>query len=117
MKSVLQYANYRKFLLDYYKEMRKKKPGEFSYRIFAKQIKMANASFLHNIMHGRRKPDIPTVLRIAEAIGLDGQETSYFANLVELNHASAANVKRFFLNEMKLVKTRGGVLVRKAKKR
>ena len=116
MRSVRNYANYRKFLLDYYGAMQKKDP-EFSYRKFAKQVKHANASFLNNIMHGRRKPEIRTIISIAAATGMDEQETRYFANLVELNHAASAPVRQYFQNELQFIRSCGNILKYRKKKK
>ena len=93
MKSVLSYIDYRHFLRDFYDE-KKHMTRFFSTRYFAKKAGLSSASFLREVINGKKNLGKPTVEKFIVALGLTGKEARFFRHLVYFNQAVGADEKQ-----------------------
>lgn len=93
MKTIFEYINYRAFLEDYYNEM-KRTTSYFSTRYFAQKAGISSASFLRDVINGKKNLSKRTVERFATAMNLSEKEYRFFSHLVFFNQAQNANEKQ-----------------------
>jgi uncharacterized protein (TIGR02147 family) len=93
MKPVLSYIDYRLYLRDFYDE-KKQTTRFFSTRYFAKKAGLSSASFLREIINGKKNLGKPTVEKFILALGLTGKEARFFKHLVFFNQARGADEKQ-----------------------
>ncbi len=93
MKSILSYIDYRCFLRDFYDE-KKRTTRFFSTRYFAKKAGLSSASFLREVIDGKKNLAKQTIERFIQAMNLDGKEAKFFKHLVLFNQASGADDKQ-----------------------
>jgi uncharacterized protein (TIGR02147 family) len=93
MKSILSYIDYRCYLRDFYDE-KKQKTRFFSTRYFAKKAGLSSASFLREIINGKKNLGKPTVEKFILALELTGKEARFFKHLVFFNQAVGADEKQ-----------------------
>jgi uncharacterized protein (TIGR02147 family) len=93
MKSILSYIDYRLYLRDFYDE-KKQTTRFFSTRYFAKKAGLSSASFLREIINGKKNLGKPTVEKFILALGLTGKEARFFKHLVFFNQAVGADEKQ-----------------------
>lgn len=86
---IFTYLNYRDYLRDYYMQA-KENTSHFSYRYFAKRAGFASSNFLKLVMDGKRNISPQSVDKIAEALGLSGEEHRFLAHLVAFAQAEDA---------------------------
>ena len=86
MPDISTYTDYRKFLKDYYAEVKTKTPG-FSYLAFARMAGLNSKGFIFNIFSGKRTLSRSNILGFIQAMKLDKYEAAYFENLVAFNQA------------------------------
>ncbi len=78
---VQDFLDYRAYLRAYYEEAKQSRPG-FSFRLFSKLAGLKSPNFLKLVMDGQRNLGPEWVGRFAEALGLQGEDAAYFADLV-----------------------------------
>lgn len=83
------YLDYRRFLRDWF-DWKKASNPRYSHRLFAKRAGQRSPSLLLLVMDGRRNLTPQTTRAFAGAVGLDDDETRYFALLVRLDQAESA---------------------------
>jgi uncharacterized protein (TIGR02147 family) len=93
MKSVLSYIDYRQYLRDYYDE-KKQTTRFFSTRYFAKKAGLSSASFLREVINGKKNLGKSTVEKFVQALGLTSKEARFFKHLVFFNQAIGADEKQ-----------------------
>ncbi|NLD94752.1 MAG: TIGR02147 family protein [Fibrobacter sp.] len=93
MKSVLSYIDYRQFLKDLYDE-KKRTTRFFSARYFAQKAGLSSASFLREVITGKKNLGKQTVEKFISAIELNGKEARFFRHLVFFNQAANADEKQ-----------------------
>ena len=93
MKSVLSYIDYRLYLRDFYEE-KKQTTRFFSTRYFAKKAGLSSASFLREVINGKKNLGKSTVENFSLALGLCGKESRFFKHLVFFNQATGADEKQ-----------------------
>jgi uncharacterized protein (TIGR02147 family) len=93
MKSILSYIDYRHYLRDFYDE-RKHTTRFFSTRYFAKKAGISSASFLREVINGKKNLGKPSVEKFILALGLTGKEARFFRHLVFFNQAAGADEKQ-----------------------
>lgn len=81
MKSIVEYTDYRTYILDYYKE-RKLLYG-FTWRAFAEAASFKNPVYLKQICDGKYNLSAEAVERVATAMGLVCNDRIYFRSLVK----------------------------------
>jgi uncharacterized protein (TIGR02147 family) len=84
--SVFDFLDYRAFLRAYY-EAAKKRRGGYSFRTFAKRAGLKSPNFFKLVMDGQRNLGVDSVARFAEALDLENEEQTFFADLVAFAQA------------------------------
>lgn len=93
MKSIFKFINYRKYLETYYNE-KKQTTRYFSTRYFAQKAGISSASFLREVIDGKKNLSKTTVKKFAIALNLSEKETRFFTHLVFFNQAKNAEEKQ-----------------------
>lgn len=93
MKSVLSYIDYRHFLRDFYDE-KKQTTRFFSARYFAQKAGLSSASFLREVINGKKNLGNPTIEKFISALDLTGKEARFFKHLVLFNQAVNVDEKQ-----------------------
>lgn len=97
------YLDYRKYLRDAFEAMRAAAPkgkGKASYRSFAKEAGYTSPNLLQLILAGQRELAPANVPGTARALGLNKQETDFFADLVAFERAEGFDEKTFHYQRM-----------------
>lgn len=85
---VYDYLDYRAYLRAYY-EAAKRTRRSFSFRAFSKLAGLRSPNFLKLVMEGERNLGSDSVTRFSTALGHDGAEAEFFADLVAFGQASS----------------------------
>ena len=93
MKSVLSYIDYRRYLRDFYEE-KKQTTRFFSTRYFAQKAGLSSASFLREVINGKKNLGNRSVDKFIRALDLTGKEARFFKHLVSFNQAAGADEKQ-----------------------
>ena len=103
MPDILTFTDYRKFLASYYEE---KKAGNasFSYQSFARKAGFTSKSAVLNVIKGRKNLSKVSGLQLAEAMGLNKRESTYFEALVSFNQARNFKEREFFFEQLNAVR-------------
>lgn len=106
MSDISTYTDYRKFLIDYYKEGKAKNHG-FSFQVFSDRAGLKSKGFLCNVMQGKRGLSRDNIFGLSQAIGLNKYEADYFENLVAFNQAKSFRERNHFFEKLSSIKARG----------
>ena len=91
MKEIVEYADYRKYIRDYYEE--RKRSSVFSWQKFAQDAGFSSAVFLKYVCEGKKNLSIGSAGSVANAMGLVGFEQTYFVLMVSYAHAKSDESK------------------------
>ena len=97
--SVFDYTDYRAYLSDYYKFM-KKHSRAFSYRYFAQRAKIKSSGFYKELVDGKRSLSRSLILKFSEALKHNKKEAEYFENMVYFNESKTIEEKRLYFKKM-----------------
>jgi uncharacterized protein (TIGR02147 family) len=86
LASILAYADFRRYLRDFYTD-RKSRVARFSFRAFAKAAGFASPNFILLVMEGKKNLTGESASRLAQAMGLAGEEAAHFLDLVRFGQA------------------------------
>ena len=92
MKPIVEYSDFRQYMLDYYEE--RKRRSVFSWREFSKIAGFTSSSYMKVVCDGRSKLSRIGVERTGAAMGLVGFEMEYFRAMVEFGQASTEEKKK-----------------------
>jgi len=98
MKPIIEYSNFRQYLLDYYEE--RKRVSAFSWREFSKVAGFTSSSYMKVVCDGKSKLSKIGVERVATAIGLTGFELDYFRAMVKFGQAANEETKKVAYRDM-----------------
>ena len=98
MKSVVEYKDYREYVLDYYHE--RKRTSAFTWREFAKIAGFASGSYLKLVCDGKTRLREEGAKKTALAMGLHGFEYDYFVLMVRYESAKTEREKKKCIEEM-----------------
>lgn len=98
MKSVVEYKDYRDYVLDYYRE--RKRTSAFTWREFAKIAGFASGSYLKLVCDGKTRLREEGAKKTALAMGLLGFEYDYFILMVRYEGAKTDREKKKCFEEM-----------------
>ena len=98
MKSVVEYKDYREYVLDYYHE--RKRTSAFTWREFAKIAGFASGSYLKLVCDGKTRLREEGAKKTALAMGLHGFEYDYFVLMVRYENAKTEREKKKCIEEM-----------------
>jgi len=90
--SVFEYTDFRKYLADYYAAEKERRPS-FSYRAFARRAGFSSPNFLKLVIDGMRNLGKDSVPSFTKALGLVGEEATFFADLVAFAQAPTIEEK------------------------
>jgi uncharacterized protein (TIGR02147 family) len=99
MDDLYSYTDYRRFLKDYYESHKAKNPS-FSYRYLANKAGVNSSAFFKFIIEGKRNLTKQSIIKIAAALRLTGNESEYFENLVFFNQAKTIKEKDLFFSRL-----------------
>ncbi|MBQ3840124.1 MAG: TIGR02147 family protein [Fibrobacter sp.] len=92
MKSIVEYSDFRQYMLDYYEE--RKRRSVFSWREFSKIAGFTSSSYMKVVCDGKSKLSRIGVERTGAAMGLVGFEMEYFRAMVEFGQAATEEKKK-----------------------
>ena len=98
MKPIIEYSDFRQYLLDYYEE--RKRISAFSWREFSKVAGFTSSSYMKVVCDGKNKLSKIGVERVATAIGLTGFELDYFRAMVKFGQAASEETKKAAYRDM-----------------
>lgn len=99
MKSVVEYKDYRQYILDYYGE--RKRSSAFTWREFARLAGFASGSYLKLVCDGKTRLLEEGAKKTALAMGLLGFEYDYFVLMVRYENAKTELQKKKCIEEMR----------------
>lgn len=98
LKSVIEYQDYRQYILDYYTE--RKRCSAFTWREFAKLAGFASGSYLKLVCDGKTRLVEEGAQKTAIAMGLLDFEYDYFILLVQYENAKNDQQKKKCFEEI-----------------
>ena len=98
MKPIIEYSDFRQFLLDYYEE--RKRSSAFSWREFSKIAGFTSSSYMKVVCDGKSKLSKIGVERVAAAMGLTGFELDYFRAMVKFGQTTNEETKKAAYRDM-----------------
>jgi len=99
MARIFEYTDYRKFLSDWCEEQRERSKV-FSFRNFARKGGISSSGFLKSVMDGSRNLTDDAIAKFVKAMDLDGEEASFFNDLVHFNQAETNAEKNHHYKRM-----------------
>lgn len=103
MKSVVDYKDYREYVLDYYRE--RKRTSAFTWREFAKIAGFASGSYLKLVCDGKTRLREEGAKKTALAMGLLGFEYDYFILMVRYENSKTDREKKKCFEELEALST------------
>ena len=97
--NVFDYTDYRKYLLDYYNEQKRKRKA-FSYRYFARKAGINSIGLYRDVINGRQSLGRSLIFKFSQAIGHGEKEAEYFENMVYFNEAKSVEERKLFFERM-----------------
>ena len=98
MRSVLDYDDFRKYILDFYHE--KKETQNLSWRAFAEKARIKSPIFLKLVCDGKSGLAEDTAMRIAEAMDLTSYELDFFLLLTKFNQVKRDDIRNLVFADM-----------------
>ncbi|MEQ1666094.1 MAG: TIGR02147 family protein [Bdellovibrionales bacterium] len=97
---VFDYIDHKIFLQDYY-NYKKNIDANFSYGVFARKARLQARNYLKRIIDGDRPVTSELLPRIAEVIGLNGQESLYFESMVRFTQTIDQSAKAYYFQQLR----------------
>jgi uncharacterized protein (TIGR02147 family) len=97
--SIFDYAEFRRFLSEYYAHA-KSKDRKFSQRYIARQVGASSGGWFADIVQGRISLTGTYMVRLAKLLGLDAEERDYFELLVSYDQAGSLEEKNIYLGKI-----------------
>jgi uncharacterized protein (TIGR02147 family) len=96
---IFDYTDYRKYLLDFYKQQKRYKKA-FSYRYFARKAGINSVGLYKDVVEGRQNLGRALIFKFSAAFGHSKKEAEYFENMVYMNEADTIEERRLFFERM-----------------
>ena len=109
MKSIIEYKDYREYVLEYYRE--RKRTSAFTWREFAKIAGFASGSYLKLVCDGKTRLRLEGAKKTAHAMGLQGFEYDYFILMVRYESAKTDKEKKMCYEEMEALSSAHNVKI------
>lgn len=90
--SVFEFVDFRAYLKAHYEAEKARRPA-FSYRYFARRAGQSSPNFLKLVIDGKRNLGKESVPAFAKALALEGEEATFFGDLVAFNQATTTEEK------------------------
>jgi len=99
---VYDYIDYRKFLTDFI-EFKNKSSAKYSSSMFARKAGLGQNSrgYLKLVVEGKRNLSSATIRGFSDAIGLEGQASLYFENLVLFNQSERPKDRDYYFQRLR----------------
>lgn len=98
MINVVEYLDYRKYILDFYKDRKAK--TAFTWREFARLAEFSNPVYLKQVADGKYNLSQEAANRVAKAMDLVGSDSTYFKLLVSFSHAKNDKLRQSVFKKM-----------------
>ena len=98
MKPIIEYSDFRQYMLEYYEE--RKRRSVFSWREFSKIAGFSSSSYMKVVCDGKSTLSRVGVERTGAAMGLVGFEMEYFRAMVEYGQAATEAKKKAAYEKM-----------------
>lgn len=98
MRPIVEYLDYRKYILDFYKEQ--KTCSGFTWRDFAGKVGFKNPVYLKQVCDGKYNLSSSAVEKIIVAMELKGFEIPYFELLVNFAHAKTEGLRQSYFEQV-----------------
>lgn len=99
VEKIFEYDNYRFFLRDYFREMKRLK-DIFSHRYFARRAGFSSSSFAAHVIEGKRNLTIQSLRKMLKGVGLTGKQAAYFEALVMYNQARTLDEREHYFRAL-----------------
>ncbi len=99
MEKIFYYTDFRRWLADYYSNMKESNPV-FSYRWFAQKAGMSSAGLFTRVVKGERNLTAATTEQFITGMELSDREADYFRALVGFGQARTSSEKQNFYSTM-----------------
>ncbi len=96
---VFEYDNYRFFLRDYFREMKRLKSC-FSHRYFAMRAGFSSSSFCAHVIEGKRNLTSDSMRKIMKGLCISGKAAAYFEALVHYNQAKTVEDREHYFRQL-----------------
>ncbi|MBW8888047.1 MAG: TIGR02147 family protein [Fibrobacteres bacterium] len=107
LESVFAYTDFRRYLRDFYTD-RKGSTRRFSFRAFAQAAGFSSPNFIQLVMDGKKNLAGDSASRLAEAMGLTGEEAAHFLDLVRFAQAKDVETRSRALESLEARQRRDG---------
>ncbi len=107
LESVFTYTDFRRYLRDFYND-RKSGTRRFSFRGFAQAAVFSSPNFILQVMEGKKNLAGDSASRLAEAMGLTGEEAGHFQDLVRFAQAKDVETRSRALESLEARQRRDG---------
>jgi len=97
--NIFDYFDYREYLSDYYKYLKKKRIG-YSFRLFSIEADISSHNFLPRIISRQRTLSQRFLPKLAKYFDLSQKEEHYFNTLIEFNNATHPSIKEKYLKQL-----------------
>lgn len=99
MRSLFDYDSYRRFLGDYFQDMKARR-RTFSYRSFARKAGFSSCGFCHQVVTGTRNLTDEASDKMIAGLGVSGKKAQYFKAMVRFEQAKRDSDKEKAFAEM-----------------
>jgi uncharacterized protein (TIGR02147 family) len=96
---VFDYTDYRKYLMDYYRQQ-KETSRTFSYRYFVRKAGVTSVGLYKDIVEGRQRLGRGLTERFSRAIGHNEREAEYFLHMILFNEATSTDERNLNFRKM-----------------
>lgn len=101
---IFSYLDYRLFLKDLIKELKKKK--KYKVRAFAFKAGIRTPGYMKMIIDGKRNLTLKMAQSFSRALGIKGREKIYFEKLILYNHEKDPDLKKEYFDDLMALKPR-----------
>jgi uncharacterized protein (TIGR02147 family) len=99
MPKIFLYTDFRKYLKDVFKELKKNNHG-FSHRQFSQKLGLSTSNFIWLVMQGKRNLNQSLCIKMSEIFKHTAKESEYFENMVNFLQAKTHKEKDRYFSRM-----------------
>jgi uncharacterized protein (TIGR02147 family) len=106
MTDISKYTDYRHYLNDHFEAVKKRNP-RFSYQIFSEKAGISSKGLLYNVLKGKRHLSKSHIVGMAQALGLNKHQFTYFETLFNYNCANKASDRKHYFEQLTSIRSSG----------
>lgn len=99
MPDIFNYTDFRKYLADFYRDLKAKDP-KYSHRYISLKMGYGSAGFFADLIAGRKNLTGPLILKMSRFLELKKEAEEYFINLVLFNQATTMDEKNRYYEKL-----------------